>query len=436
MTNRPPPCDMDAERYVLGCTLRKGELFATAAARLTTADFYNSQHRIVWQAMVALLAAGVEIDVVSVGHHLRNANALEAVGGAVYLSELLDNAVTTVHLKRYIETVKGLARRRAAIQAARQLIEEAHNTDTDTDTMLAAGQALIANATADISRGGPEPLANLVGPAHEEALRPLDKSDSVKTGIGRLDTILGGLWPGILTVLAARTSMGKSCLALNIAVNAGLAGRQVLLFSMEDTKKIVIWRIFARLGNVPMDAIMGRRIDEERGKRLDGAREIVGCLPVHVDDRNALSPEQVRYTATAHRSRHGLDLLIVDLLGGLRTSGRSLYEQTTAAVQEIAAIPRELGCACLLVHQLNREVDATTHKIPSLSHLRQSGEHTARVVIFLMRPAYYREAYPDANDHDLQCYIAKNSHGPTGKIDLWCDMPTMTIQDQEPRRGY
>jgi len=252
----------------------------------------------------------------------------------------------------------------------------------------------------------------------------------VKTGIGTLDREFGGLWPGLLTVMASRPSMGKSCTAVNIATNAALAGKRVLLVSLEDSRRFVLFRILSRLASVPLDRIVNRRLsDEERG-RLAAQRDIVSCLPLHIDETPAMTAEQVRRLAMAHQDRHGLDLLVIDHLGHIRDKGRDLYESTTAAARTIAALPKELGIPVLLLSQLNRQNLQRTDKIPNLGDLRQTGEleQLARVVWLLHRPHYYSSS---ADPHELSLLVAKNSHGRTGALRLQVDLEHMFIGDQQ-----
>lgn len=444
MTVRLPPHNAEVERFVLGALLRKGSLFPVVAGILEESDFFLFPSRIIFQSMSELHADNVEIDVSTVGAKIIQDNNIEKIGGAVYLSELLDCVATTTNVEHFATTVRDLSRRRTMLIAAHGIVQDGYDLSIDTEDYLAGARESVSDASKCPDDAGPVLVKECVQGAYEDAISMESPVGVVKTGIGILDKLIGGLWPGVLSVMAARPSMGKSCLALNIATNAAMGGKKVLVISLEDPRRFILWRIMARLGRVDSDKILRHQTNSEDKNNLIKAREILSCLPLYIDDRSALSADQIRHTAMAHKDRHGLDLLIIDLLTNVKQQGRDLYEGTTKNCQTINTIPRDLEIPTLLVHQLNRGVESRPDRNPTLADLRQSGEieQLARLVLFLMRPAYYPDRYPEADEHELLVYVAKNTHGRTGRMKLFCDLKYMTINDgntpepSDARDGY
>ncbi len=432
-----PPNDEKAERAVLGAILLDNGCLSSIQGRLTGADFYHGQHRIIFNNMVALHEQATPIDAVTLGREIESHHELKRIGGATYLSNITDDVATAANVDHYAAIVRDLSQRRRMISIGREIIEGGYRQEIDTAGYLSESRAKVLNV-ADHMNGDSSalPVCETIGEAHEEAIRETEPEGLVRTGIDTIDREFGGLWPGLLTVLASRPSIGKSMLAVNIAVNAALANKKVLLISLEDTRRFVQWRMLARLGGVALDRIVKRELSGGDAQRLEKARKMIACLSLWIEDNGDMSSDRIRRMALSHIDKLDLDLVVIDHLGHIHEKGTNLYESTSRAARTIANIPKERNIPVLLLHQLNRASLQRDDKKPILSDLRQSGEveQLARVVWLLHRPAYY---YPETADpNEMALFIAKNSHGKTGTVRLNCDMPHMHITGQNNQEAY
>ncbi|MCP4606342.1 MAG: AAA family ATPase [Proteobacteria bacterium] len=426
-----PPNDEKAERAVLGSVLLDNACLPSIQSVLAATDFYHERHQIIFGSMVALHEQATPIDAVTLGREIESHQELKRIGGAAYLSSITDDVATCANVEHYAGIVCDLSQRRRMITVGREIIDGGYRQEIDTTDYLSESRSRVLTVADSMSEQfGALPVSETIGDAHEEALRQTEPEGLVRTGIGPLDREFGGLWPGLLTVLASRPAMGKSCMAVNISVNAALANKKVLLISLEDTRRFVQWRMMSRLGEVALDRIVNRKLSHEHTQRLDRARKIISCLSLWIEDSGEMSSEQIRRLTLSHVDKLGLDLVVIDHLGHVREKGKDLYESTSRAARTLASIPKEAGIPVMLLHQLSRAPLQRDNKEPQLTDLRQSGEveQLARVVWLLHRPAYYHPQGADPNEMAL--IVAKNSHGKTGKVRLHCDMAHMHINDK------
>ncbi|MCP4599098.1 MAG: AAA family ATPase [Proteobacteria bacterium] len=423
-----PPSDEAAERALLGSALLDNSCLPCIQAISTSSDFYNDRHRIIFECMLALRERSIPIDAVTLGREIERRGEMKRIGGAMAISGLTDVVATIANVEHYAEIVRDLSQRREMIAVSREIIDAGHRQEIDTSDYLSASRSKVLAIVDHMSeRFDAIPVRETIGDAYEEALKQARPERLVETGIGPIDRQFGGLWPQLLSVVASRPSIGKSCLAVNIATNAALAGKKVLIVSLEDPRRFVEWRILARLGHVALDRIVQRSLSKQDKDKLTGAKEIVSGLSLWIKDTGVMTSEQIRRLAFSHVDKLDLDLIVIDHLGHIRDNGNNLYEATSKAVRTIANIPKEINIPVLLLHQLNRAVEYRDTKEPKIADLRQSGEveQLARVVWLLHRPAYY---YPEREDpNEMALIVAKNSHGKTGKVKLSIDLPHMDV---------
>lgn len=423
------PRSIETEKAVLGAVIvdnRLGRFFA----ELEADDFYHTPHQTIYKATQLLLAEGKPVDPVTLFSALGD-DEKRLVGGIEGLNHLADELPTTANFEHYLSELLELGRRRAMMQAALNIVEEGGKQSIDTPDFIARARAMVTNVSDQQAKNSNAiAISSLIDGALRELEEQSEPAGLVKIGIGTIDAEFGGLWPGLLSVLASRPSMGKSTLALNIAANAALAGKHVLIVSPEDSRRFVLYRLFARFANVALDRIVNKRLSFEERTLLHNVRDVVGCLPVWIDDTPSITSADVQSIAFRHADEHGIDLLVLDHLGHLRDKGKDLYESTTAAARTIVEIPKQLNIPVLCLHQLSRETEKRSSKIPELGDLRQTGEleQLARVVWLLHRPRYYDES---KDQNELTFIIAKNSHGRTGKLRLHCDLQHMHVGDYQ-----
>lgn len=437
---RPLPFDDDAEKRVLGSMMQSSRCVDIVRALLTAEDFYDIRHQLVYKTMLRMANEGMPVDVATVVTELGSANDLENSGGLNYVGNLPDAASTVVNADYYARIVKDDALRREMIFAAHEAVQGGYERSDSTEEYLRETKVKVQAVVDKMSvRDGTKFMPEASALAMEEAFTNVVPAGLVKTCIQKIDEICGGLWPGLTTVLASRPSMGKSTLALNIAINAALTSKRVLFVSLEDPLRSIMWRIMARLGDVDMEKVTQKRCCLDEQDRIRKAMNMFSSFPLSINDTGVMTADEIRSLAMRHNDQHGLDLLIVDHLGHVKHSEKSIYEGTSRAAQTLVQTGKDLDVPLLLLHQLNRDCmkRGDDNFRPKLSDLRQSGEveQLARQVWLLNRVAYHFPDNENVDENELTLYIEKNSHGKTRKVRLWCDLAKMYVAGDDPN-GY
>jgi replicative DNA helicase len=405
-------------------------------------DFFNVGHRLIFRAMCSVADKGEAVDVVTVGAELGR-KVLTDLGGAMMLMGLADYNAHPASVVSYCRLVKSNSMRRDLMSAAHKVYRSGFaNTPPTREYLAKSRKELLEVIDSGVDGKAAQSIGDTIYQTAEEIFSKETPRGLIRTGISTLDRNLGGLWPGLLTVLAARPAMGKSMVALNIALNAGLADKKTLLYSLEDTGTFVRKRILSRLAKVPLDKMIKQTVSIDERKRIEAKLGIAAAAALYIDDRPGLLCDDITASAAAHKDARGLDLIIVDHLGHIHERGhRNLYEATTIAARKMTAMAKDLDVPVLLLCQLNRAAETRTDdkgtkkkKKPMMADLRQSGEieQLARAVWLLYRPHYYDE---EASETELWLDVAKNSHGPTGSMELRCDLEHMSVGDKD-ESGY
>jgi replicative DNA helicase len=427
--NHTPPHDLELEKAVLGCVILDNRLGATVCGDVSVDSFYDTRNRVIFDAVRQLVEASEPVDAVTVHGRLSEA-AKKADGMVAYLSTLTDSVATIQRLESYIAKLKELERHRNLICTAAGIAEKGYSA-TDTVDYIKTAREEITKITDNVEASSFVQVKEVSGDVYDELLSNDPPRGLIKTGIHAIDSEYGGLWPGVVTMLAARPSMGKSALALTILANAALAQKKVLFFSLEDTKEMVVRRLFARFADINSHKLLNRSLNFEEIRRLEGARDIINCLPITIDDTSAYNAQTLRGRIQRQIDTEGVDLLVIDHLDYIDAGGDGVYERTTAKAKAVTQIIRDLKLPNIVLHQLNRQNTTRPDKMPALSDLRGSGdiEQLIRVAWFLHREHYYDKDQGDENEATL--LIAKNSHGPTGSIGLHCDLSRMHFCDKQ-----
>lgn len=427
-----PPHDERAERTVLGAILLNADVVPLVSAILEPDDFYTSRHSVIFEAACRLWETQAPIDAVSIMAWLRSHGKDYLIQDLTIFSALTDEVSTTASVEYHAQGVQGLSHRRKMIRACQETIDQGKaNREHSTRFLQDARERILG--IDDCKKSDLTAVRDLIGPIIGELSEGKDVAGLIPTGFSAIDSKSGGLWPGLLTVVAGRPSMGKSVFALNIATNAAFRNKKVLLFTLEDTAKFVLYRICARLANVDSERIMQRRLNSDEMAEIDKRLDVVKSLPLYINDEPSMTADDIRRISVAAKQRDGVDLIIIDHLGHVRDKTRELHAEATWAARKIAEIPKLLDCPVLLCSQLNRQNLQRSDPRPTLGDIRQTGEleQLARVVWLLHRPGYYPNS--DDNPADLEVVIAKASHGPTGSVWLDADLPHMFIQDKQER---
>ena len=389
-----------------------------AHADLRPEHFERAEYGRYYRIMLQQVQTGVVPDAATV--YLSSGSEQWAMSVA---REIADPAAYSGNVDRHVRAVIDGAIRRRIIAAAREIASLA-DSDRPIATVSSDAIEALQRATDGVVATGPRHLDDVVGEVVASAGSESSQRAMVATGIVGVDATTGGLPRGLVTILAARPSMGKSCVALNMVANMAQRGARCLLCSLEDTAHHVGSRMLARATGRDVGPI-SRGADGDVAALAAGAESLRG-LPVWIDDRPGRDVAAIRYLATLHRQQHGLDVLIVDHAGEL-TDDAHAYASASANMRKIRDIAKELDCAALVLNQMNRQAAGREDKRPVLTDLRDSGkiEEIARNIWFLYRPAYYDQS---ADRTLLEIIVAKASHGRTGTIRCRIDLQKMEVQ--------
>ena len=424
-TSRQPPHDIAAEQGVLGGILVLGEdAMATVAARLRPEDFYDPRHGLIYKAMVALYDKAMPVDEITLTGRLRDEGLLEKVGGAAYLAELADVAITTAHVEHYAEIVRHKALLREFIRAASQAIEAAFSQQAEPIAALEEAERAIFAATQQRFAEQMVPMNEVVSSALgviERRFKRKGEVSGVPTGFKKLDELTYGLQPGDLIIIAGRPSMGKTAFALNIAANASIRhGVPTAIFSLEMSKEQLGLRLLSSEARVSGSRIRSGFLSLERDwPALTQAADTLARAPLFIDDTPAITVLEMRAKARRLKSAHDLGLIVVDYLQLMRSSSSpdSREQEISDISRSLKALAKELNVPVVALSQLNRRVEERTNKRPMLSDLRESGaiEQDADVIAFIYREKVYNH---EAADNIAEIILGKQRNGPTGVVKL------------------
>jgi replicative DNA helicase len=432
---RVPPQDLDVERALLGALMLSQGAMYEVADIVGVDSFYAGKHRSIFDAMLALHGKGEPIDLVTVSAKLKERKGLQEIGGAAYLSELVGTAASPGSARHYAQTVQTKYVLRSLIEAADKIGELGFAEDREIETVLdEAQQAVFSVTQAPMLRTFKE-LKEELGPAMER-VEHLQKHESglrgVPTGFAQLDNLLAGLQKSDLVILAARPSMGKTALALDIArLTATKYQTPVGIFSLEMSSEQLVDRMLAAQAGVNSWKLRTGKIkNDDDFERLQNALGVLSEAPIYIDDKPSTTVLAMRSVARRLKMEKGLKLVIVDYLQLITpTSSRgsdNLVQQTTEISRSLKAMARELEVPVLALSQLSRAVEQRRGR-PRLSDLRDSGsiEQDADVVMFIHR----EDKMNDTSDRPgiAEILIEKHRNGPVGKLELRFDEEKTTF---------
>jgi replicative DNA helicase len=421
---------MPAEQALLGCLLIEVTALDAVAGLVDEADFFPRNHRAIFRAISKLASKGEPVDVVTVGEYMEAHNLLDEVGGLAYLAGIAQDTPSAANVRTYAAKVREYAILRRVATAAMEIADLVRHRGGRTATeVLDLAQSKIM-AVAETATGKSAEFARMqdMVPAAlhhiDDMARRADQSEvtGLATGFTDLDRITTGLHPGDLAILAARPSMGKTALALNIAEHvAHKGGKPVALFSLEMTSGQLIFRLLSGVARLNQHRLKIGRLNDDEWRRLMMAGEVATDLPIFVNESGDLTVNELRASARRlHRETGGLGLIVIDYIQLMRGDGRS--DNRAAEVAEISraikSLAKELQVPIIALSQLNRGLEARPNKRPIMSDLRDSGgiEQDADLILMLYRDEYYNESSLDAGIAEL--IVGKQRNGPTGTLYL------------------
>jgi replicative DNA helicase len=434
--DRVPPQNLDAEQAVLGSLMVDRDLMAVVAEIVEKSDFYAPHNATVYDVLKSLYERGEPIDKVSVAEELRQRRLLDDVGGVEYLSSLLNAVPTSASAEYYARIVAEKSILRSLITAGNRISIMGFEPTDDVDGQLDLAEQMIF----EIGRrqaGGFVLVKDLLKPTFEQIDKLYHQKGQVTgvpSGFRDLDRYTTGFQAGELIIIAARPSMGKTSLSLNIAMHAAKdAGKAVALFSLEMSNEQLVQRLLSAESRIDAQRLRSGNVRDEEWGEITKAMGVLAEVPVYIDDSASLTVGEIRSRSRRLRANTGLDLIIVDYLQLLRSSNvrpNNRVEVIDEICRGLKALAKELKLPVMALAQLNRSPESRNDKRPMLSDLRESGgiEQEADVVAFIYRDEYYNA--PSAENEGLaEIMIAKQRNGPTGTVQLHFDKKYTTFTD-------
>ncbi len=426
---RVSPQNLDAERALLGAIMLKPNAMYDVADMVTPESFYASKHGDIFDAMLSLFSKGEPIDLVTLSGKLDSQKKLERVGGRGYLSELVNAAPAATNASHYAQVVKAKHVHRELIEAATHIGELGYKEDVEIDKLLDEAQSTVFQIANTSSLQKFVSIGDELKDAWKrlEALQEnKDQIRGIHTGFRDLDTLLAGFQKSDLIILAARPSMGKTTLALDIARQTAIThDNAVGFFSLEMSSQQLTDRLLASESNVNSWKLRtGRLSSDDEYDRLRTGMDRLSSAPIYIDDKSERTVLQMRSIARRLKVEKGLSLVVVDYLQlivpGMTRQSDSMVQQVTEISRSLKGMARELDVPVLALSQLSRAVEQRRDH-PRLSDLRDSGsiEQDADVVMFIHRDDKMNENSERPNIADI--LIEKHRNGPVGRIELYFD---------------
>jgi replicative DNA helicase len=435
--DRLPPHSLEAEQGVLGCVLlAPNECMGDCIDKLKDDGheaFYDLRHKTIYELLARMFNASPReaIDIITVQQRLKDRQLLDQVGGIAYLSQLQDAVPSAANLSYYLDIVREKRLLRKMIQTCTDVVGRVYEYEGEVDALLDEVERDVLRISESRVQGGALTTKDLVGKAIgtiENFFNRKGTLTGLATGFTDLDRITDGLHNSEMIVVAARPSMGKTSLAMNIAEHVALEGKlPVAVFSLEMSAEALVLRMMCSLARVNLRSIREGFMSESDFPKLSNAAGRLANAPLFIDDTAALSILQLRARARRLHQQHGIKLFVIDYLQLLHSTARRAQENRQQEISDISsglkALAKELKVPVLVLSQLNRELERDKSRKPRLSDLRESGaiEQDADLVGLLYKPSAGEDDDGNTEESDgvpVNLLIAKQRNGPTGDVNL------------------
>ncbi len=432
---RIPPQSIDSEKAFLGSIMLKPDAMHEVVDMVKSDSFYSEKHRIIYDAMLSLFERNEPIDLLSLSTKLKEKKQLEQIGGNTYLTELVNFVPSAANIKHYADIVQKKYMMRNLIHAADHISELGYEEDSEVEHVLDSAQSKILEVTNSPTLQKFIALKDTLTEAWErlEHLhQSKDELRGVKSGFKELDNLLAGFQKSDLVILAARPSMGKTSLALDIARQTAVQHKTpVGIFSLEMSAQQLVDRMLAAQSHVNAWKLRtGKLSTDEEFDKLQDALNVLSQAPIYIDDKASSNVLQMRAVARRLKHEKGLGLIIIDYLQLIMpTDGRrsdSMVQQVTEISRALKGMARELDVPVIALSQLSRAVEQRRGR-PRLSDLRDSGsiEQDADVVMFIHRDDKMNENSDRPNIAEV--LVEKHRNGPVGKVEFYFDEQKATF---------
>ena len=423
-----PPHSIQAEQSVLGGLMLDNQTWDTVADRISEADFYRRDHRLIYRAIAELAEHQDPFDVITLSEWLDSQNELENAGGLAYLGTLVKDTPSAANILAYANIVRDRSVLRQLIHVGTEISDSAFVTDgRETSELLENAERNVFKIAEQRQRGqgGFSTIKNLLAKAVDKIELLYEQDGEItgaSTGFNDLDEKTSGLQPADLIIVAGRPSMGKTTIAMNMAENVALkSGLPVAVLSMEMPGEALAMRMMSSLGRIDQHKVRTGKLDDDDWPRLTSAINLLAETKLFIDDTPALSPTEVRSRARRLTREHGqLGLIVLDYLQLMQSpsSGDNRVQQISDISRGLKALAKELNVPVMALSQLNRNLEQRPNKRPVMSDLRESGaiEQDADLILFVYRDEVYNEDSPDKGIAEV--IIGKQRNGPLGTVRL------------------
>lgn len=431
---RVPPQNIEAEQAVLGAMLIDKEAIAKATEVLSADDFYREAHRVIFSAMLELYNKNEAVDMVTVTEILKRDNKLENIGGIAYITSLANVVLTAANVKYHADIVAEKSVLRQLVRVSTEIAAMGYEANEDVGTLLDTAESRIL----EISNRKKKTDFTAINDVLMDSVQSIESLlqnkgglTGLPAGFADLDKLTSGLHPSDFIILAARPSMGKTALALNIVQNVALRAhkaiggepRSVAFFSLEMSKEQLVNRMLCAEAGIDSQRLRVGEMHDEDWTHLWDACDTMSRAKIYIDDTAGITAMEMRSRARRLKAEHGLDLIVVDYLqlmqgSGKRNNSGDRQQEVSEISRSLKALARELDVPVLALSQLSRSVESRQIKRPMLSDLRESGslEQDADIVAFLYREDYYN---PETENKHTELIIAKHRNGPVDTVNLF-----------------
>ncbi len=439
-----PPQSIEAEQSLLGSLLLDKDAIIKVADIITSEDFYKNTHQFIFQAMKELYEKREPIDILSLSNLLGEKSQLEIVGGRSYLTSLANAVPTASHVVNYAQIVQRKATLRRLLKTAGEIAELGYQETEEVDQLLDQAEQSLFGVSRNYLKKTFIPITDVLTETFDridELHRETGKLRGVPTGFADMDSVLAGLQKSDLIILAARPSVGKTTLALDIARNVATKGKQTVgIFSLEMSKEQLVDRLLCSEANVNLWKMRTGKLSDQGENddftRINHAMGVLAEAKIFIDDSANANVMEIRTKARRLQAEHDLGLIVIDYLQLMEGRGQENRVQEVSEIsRNLKAIARELNVPVLALSQLSRGVESRDSHIPRLSDLRESGsiEQDADVVLFIYRESTYQKDLPPDKASVTEIIIAKHRNGPTGRIQLFFDENAVTFKTLEKK---
>ncbi len=441
-SNQSPPQSVDVETSLLGSILIDPDAIVKVADIVNPIDFYDDRHRLIYEASTRLYEQQTPIDVITLSEELKSNGNLHEIGGASYLVELTNTVPTATHAEQYASIIATKSIRRRLITASNEIAQIGFDEKRSIAELVEEAETKLFEVSQRHVKNDIISMEDILSDSFER-LDSLHKDKGtirgIPTGYKDVDGLLAGLQRSDLIILAARPSMGKTALALNLAQNIAVdSDNSVLLFSLEMSKEQLVDRLLASEAGVNSWNLRTGNLSDSDFEKIGHAMGMLSEAQLYIDDTPGITVSELRTKARREAHKRELGLIVVDYLqlmsGGAKFGGDGNRVQEISEISRgLKGVARELNVPVIALSQLSRSVESRSPQIPQLADLRESGsiEQDADVVAFIYREDYYNPESERPNIMDV--LIKKHRNGPTGKVELYFDRERQKIKSLDTK---